>query len=90
MHDFEDAAVPGLTYQFVRHRDHPCGRSVTLVDWAGIRPGALPVQHGKPALKYGANTRDVLAELGYESKQIEGLLEAGIVSESWSKDYMPT
>ena len=90
VHDFGDAAGPGRSFQFVRHRTHPCGRTVTLVDWSGIRPGTLPIQHGTPAPKYGADTRSVLTELGYQSTEIEGLLEAGIVSESWSKDYMPT
>jgi hypothetical protein len=87
--DFGDAAVPGRTFQFVRHQAHPCGRAVTLVDWAGIRSSTLPVQHEIPAPKYGANTLSVLAELGYQPTEIDGLLEAGIVSESWSKDYMP-
>ena len=88
--DFAEEAGANLTFQFVKHSSHPCGRAVTLVDWSGIRPDTLPIQHGTPAPKYGKHTRSVLTELGYQAKEIEHLLRAGIVSESWSKDYMPT
>jgi crotonobetainyl-CoA:carnitine CoA-transferase CaiB-like acyl-CoA transferase len=88
--DFAEEAGVSQTFQFVRHSSHPCCRAVTLVDWSGIRPGTLPIQHGTPAPKYGAHTRPVLTELGYQAKEIERLLEEETVSESWSKDYMPT
>ena len=89
-HDDDDPGAGGATYQFVRHRDHPCGRSITLVDWAGIRSDSRPLQRGAPAPKYGADTRSLLVDLGYSPTEIDKLLEAGIISESWSKDYMPT
>ncbi len=88
-----DAAAPppsNRTFQFVHHRDHPCGRGVTLVDWAGIRPAGLPLRRGRPAPKYGAHTREILIELGYESDEIDSFFQARIASQSWSKDYMPT
>ena len=88
--DFGEETGVSLTFQFVKHSSHPCGREVTLVDWSGIRPDTLPIQHGMPAPKYGEHTRSVLTELGYQAKEVERLLRAGIVSESWSKDYMPT
>jgi len=88
--DAAEKAMASQTFQFVRHPSHPCGRAVTLVDWAGIRPETLPIQHGTPAPKYGEHTRSILTELGYPAKMIERLIEAEIVSESWSKDYMPT
>ena len=88
--DIAEEITASQTFQFVRDSSHPCDRTVTLVDWSGIRPNTLPIQHGTPAPKYGANTRSVLTELGYQSMEIEQLLGAEIVSESWSKDYMPT
>ena len=88
--EFAEEAGLSVTFQFVQHSSHPCGRAVTLVVWSGIRPDSLPVQHGTPAPKFGAHTRSVLAELGYQAEEIERLLRAGTVSESWSKDYMPT
>lgn len=90
VHDAGDTRTPDRTFRFVRHQDHPCGRTVTLVDWAGIRSTNLPIQHVTPAPKYGVNTLPVLTELGYQATEIKELLDAGIVSESWSKDYMPT
>jgi crotonobetainyl-CoA:carnitine CoA-transferase CaiB-like acyl-CoA transferase len=88
--DFVEDDEMSQTFRFVRHASHPCGRAVTLIDWSGIRPCTLPIQHGTPAPKYGADTRLVLTELGYQAEEIERLLRAGTVSESWSKDYMPT
>jgi crotonobetainyl-CoA:carnitine CoA-transferase CaiB-like acyl-CoA transferase len=88
--DFVEDDELSQTFQFVRHASHPCGRALTLVDWSGIRPYTLPIQHGTPAPKYGEHTRLVLTELGYQAEEIERMLRAGTVSESWSKDYMPT
>ena len=86
-----DSSGPaGVTYRFIQHTDHPCERDITLVDWAGVRPAVAPLVTGSPAPKYGAQTRTILAELGYPADVIERLFADGTVSESWSKDYMPT
>lgn len=80
----------GRTYRFVRHERHPCGRTVTLVDTAGVRLAEAPILRGAPAPKYGQDTREILAELGYAPNDVEALFKMGVVSERWSKDYMPT
>ena len=86
----EQSSTSGATYRFVRHADHPCGRTVTLVDWAGVRPYATPLVAATPAPKFGAQTREILAELGYTTDEIAQMLADGAIAESWSKDYMPT
>jgi crotonobetainyl-CoA:carnitine CoA-transferase CaiB-like acyl-CoA transferase len=86
----ESARPAACTYRFVRHTDHPAGRPVTLVDWAGVRPADTPIVTGHPAPKFGAHTREVLCELGYSTDEVERLFDDGIVCESWSKNYMPT
>jgi len=88
--DRGDAGPMQRTFRFVRDRAHPCTRGVTLVDWAGIRLRDGALLPGTPAPKYGANTRAILGELGYREREIDALFETGAVSDSWSKDYMPT
>ena len=62
---------------------------------AGVRkPFAIRPQRGKiyaldPAEKYGASTRDVLHELGRTNEEICALMASGVISESWSRDYLP-
>lgn len=68
---------------FVRHADHPAGSPVELVTPCAIlceRTPLVPV--GNPA-KYGADTREVLASLGFAESEIARLLACGAVAESW-------
>ena len=44
----------------------------------------------EPAEKYGTSTRAILRELGHADEEIEAMISAGIVSESWSREYLPT
>jgi crotonobetainyl-CoA:carnitine CoA-transferase CaiB-like acyl-CoA transferase len=42
-----------------------------------------------PARKYGSDSRVLLAEIGYSAEEIDNLIHQGVVSESWSEDYLP-
>jgi crotonobetainyl-CoA:carnitine CoA-transferase CaiB-like acyl-CoA transferase len=42
-----------------------------------------------PAEKYGASSRSILQELGYEDTEIDNMIKSGVVSESWSSQYLP-
>jgi crotonobetainyl-CoA:carnitine CoA-transferase CaiB-like acyl-CoA transferase len=42
-----------------------------------------------PAEKYGIETRQILTELGYSDQEIRNMFEGGVVSESWSEQYLP-
>ena len=42
------------------------------------------------AEKYGASTRQVLRSLGYADADIDTLAARGVVSESWSREYLPS
>ncbi len=37
----------------------------------------------------GKDTREILEELGFSDQEITEMLDAGVVSESWSKQYLP-
>ena len=42
-----------------------------------------------PAPKYGAETRAVLARLGYGDGDIQSMIDNGDAAESWSEKYLP-
>ena len=78
------------SYSFSTVENHPCGRKVTQLDPYAVRPSRSRVSALAPAEKYGASTRPVLRELGLEDTEIDSLLESGVVSESWSREYLPS
>ena len=79
----------GGTYQFTRHDIAGANRWVELFEPCAIRPQLGSIKVFPPAQKYGDSTRKVLAMLEYDNQTVEQLLAKGIVSESWSDDYLP-
>ena len=55
-----------------------------------LRNSQVPV--GFDAPQFDADSREVLADLGYSDEDIERLIEAGVVAESWRNktDYLPS
>ncbi len=84
-----DADLSGPTFAFIRHDRHPLGRPVDLVAPNAIRPRRSRIRVPGHAPKYGAHSRRILAELGYDEGEIDALIGKGVVSESWSEDYLP-
>jgi len=84
-----DCRASGPTFQFNRYDNHPSGHRVDIVSPCSIRPryGALNIPAA--AEKYGKDTRRILENLGYPASEAESLLNRGIVSESWSEQYLP-
>ncbi len=78
------------SYSFSVYEDHPSGHVVTQLDPYAVRPERGKVHALEPAEKYGASTRSVMRELGYDDAEIETLLEEGAISESWSREYLPS
>lgn len=88
----ESEGLPDLknkTYSFVCHDRHPSGRSVDIVAPNAIRPQFSAITIPFPARKYGSDSRVLLGELGYKADEIDLLIRQGVVSESWSEDYLP-
>jgi crotonobetainyl-CoA:carnitine CoA-transferase CaiB-like acyl-CoA transferase len=78
------------SYSFSIFPDHPSGCTVTHVDPYAVRPshGAIAVLDA--AEKFGASTRNILRSLDYSDDEIQALLAAGAISESWSDEYLPS
>jgi crotonobetainyl-CoA:carnitine CoA-transferase CaiB-like acyl-CoA transferase len=88
----ESEGVPDLcdsTYSFIRHDQHPSGRSVDIVAPNAIRPQSARITMPFPARKYGSDSRVLLAEIGYSAEEIDNLIHQDVVAESWSEDYLP-
>lgn len=82
--------IEGGSYAFSRFPDHPSNHQVIQLDPCAVRPAIGRVASLPPAEKYGASTRAVLRSLGLDDARIDGLIARGVVSESWSKEYLPS
>ncbi len=82
--------IDGGSYSFSTYIDHPSGHVVTQLDPCAIRPSRSSIVSPPPAEKYGASTVSVLEEVGYSAEEIKRLLNDGIVSQSWSTEYLPS
>jgi crotonobetainyl-CoA:carnitine CoA-transferase CaiB-like acyl-CoA transferase len=78
------------SYAFSVFADHPSGHTITQLDPFAVRPRRGKIYALEPAEKYGTSTRAVLKELGHNDDEIEALVQTGVVSDSWSADYIPT
>ncbi|TMV93567.1 carnitine dehydratase [Thioclava sp. BHET1] len=89
----EADGTPGTdrgSYSFSLYEDHPSGHSVTQLDPYAVRPARGRVFALSPTEKFGTSTREILSELGYSESAVERMLKSGQVSESWSKEYLPS
>lgn len=93
LNSHEADGTPGTengSYSFSTYPDHPSGHEVTQLDPYAVRTTNSKVNALTPSEKFGASTRSVLASLGYADNAIEAMLSSGDLSESWSKEYLPS
>lgn len=81
--------ISKATFCAVRHDQHPMGRWVDLVAPNAVRPEKAAITIPGPAPKYGKDTRELLARLGYAENEIQRMIESGAAAESWSDKYLP-
>lgn len=84
---------PGIdngSYAFSVSEDHPSGHVITQLDPFAIRPVDAQIYALEPAEKFGASTRSILQDLGYAEAEIDRMIQGGQVSESWSREYLPS
>lgn len=82
-------AFNNSTFMFLRNDKHPSGYTVDLVAPAAMRFKRSPIQIPCDQPKYGAHSREILAECGYSNNEIDRLIEKDIVATSWSEQYLP-
>jgi crotonobetainyl-CoA:carnitine CoA-transferase CaiB-like acyl-CoA transferase len=84
-----DIDIRRATFRAIRHDRHPMGRWVDLVAPNAVRPVNSTITIPGPAPKYGADTRKILARLGYADTAIDEMIASGAAAERWSDKYLP-
>ena len=74
---------------FLRNEAHPSGYTVDLMAPIAMRFKNAAVRIPSDQAKFGAHSREVLAEIGYGEREIGELIEKRIVATSWSDKYLP-
>lgn len=77
------------TVCFIRDNEHPSGRRIEYVASTAVRAHRAIIAQRGAAEKYGSSTQKILAELKYTPEQQQDLLKKGVISETWSKQYLP-
>ncbi|GAA6209824.1 CoA transferase [Cognatishimia sp. WU-CL00825] len=84
------AGTENGSYSFSNYPDHPSGHEVIQLDPYAVRSVRAKIIAVTPAEKFGTSTRAILRELGYVETAIEAMIKTGNLSESWSKEYLPS
>ena len=77
------------TFRVVRHDRHPMGRWCDLVAPNAVRPKRAAITIPGPMPKYGAQSEEILARLGYDAAEIEEMMASDAAARSWSEKYLP-
>ena len=77
------------TFRVIRHDRHPMGRWVDLVAPNAVRPQNAAITIPGPMPKYGAQTREILARIGYREAEVEQMIECGAAATQWCERYLP-
>jgi crotonobetainyl-CoA:carnitine CoA-transferase CaiB-like acyl-CoA transferase len=78
------------SFAFSIHRNHPSGHCLTQIDHLAIRPSEASIKAVSLPERWGHSTREVLADAGYSSSEIESMIERNIASLGWAKEYLPS
>ncbi len=78
------------SYAFSRYDNHPSGHVVTQLDPYAVRTTISKISVLAPAEKYGTSTVSVLMDLDYSESEIQSLFNKGVISKSWSAEYLPS
>lgn len=78
------------TLIFERDELHPSGHPVEIIGRCAVRSARASITAPTAAPKPAADTRSVVAELGYSDLEIRDMLERQEISELWGKEYLPS
>ncbi|MES0100672.1 hypothetical protein [Mesorhizobium sp. M0019] len=79
----------GPTYRLVRHDIDAADRWLDLFEPCAIGPDNGHISTHPPAEKYGASTRQVLTELGFDEPRVEAMINQRAAAVQWSEFYLP-
>jgi len=84
------SAIPRGSFSFVRHRNHPSGHIVTQIDAYAVRPREAAIISPSLPERWGHSTKQILAELGLSEAEVDRLVERGIASLGWAREFLPS
>ena len=87
--DTLDAWDDGRSISIARFIDHPVGSAVDLAPPAFVRLKNAPVTLAYACPKQGANTREILSEVGYNDDQIKSMISTGVAKDQLTENYLP-
>ena len=87
--DTLDTWDDGRSISIARIVDHPVGSAVDLAPPAYVRLKNAPVSLAYACPKQGANTREILGEVGYSDEQIETMISTGADKDQLTENYLP-
>ena len=79
----------GSTFMFLHNPEHPSGYTVDLIAPIAMRFKYSAVRIPSDQDKFGANSREELAEPGYGKQEIGELIDRKVVATNWSNKYLP-
>jgi len=89
MTDGTGAWDDGRSISAIRVIDHPAGTPIHMCPpaYARLKEGSPKLAAAAPQM--GANTREILSELGYVDREIDGFVAEGVVKEAFHEHYLP-
>jgi crotonobetainyl-CoA:carnitine CoA-transferase CaiB-like acyl-CoA transferase len=87
--DTLDTWDDGRSISIVRFTDHPVGSALDLAPPAFVRLKNAPIRLAYACPKQGANTREILRDVGYSDDQIETMVSDGVAKDELSEHYLP-
>lgn len=78
------------SFAFSIYNDHPSGHCVTQIDQYAIRPLEASLIAVTPTERFGGSTRAILESIGYDTHQIESMIDRGIAGLGWGKEHLPS
>ncbi len=85
--------TPGIdsgSYAFSIYPDHPSGHCFTQIDHYSIRPSEASIKAVASTERFGHSTREILSGVGYSAGEIESMIERGIASLNWGREFLPS
>ena len=78
------------SYAFSIYPHHPSGHRFTQIDHYSIRPSEAAIKAIAPTEKFGHSTWEILRSVGYSTSEIDSMIQRGIASLGWGREFLPS
>jgi crotonobetainyl-CoA:carnitine CoA-transferase CaiB-like acyl-CoA transferase len=78
------------SYAFSVYDNHPSGHRVTIIDQYAIRPTEAKILAIESTERFGHSTQTVLEGLGYNSAEVQSMIDRKIAATGWGREFLPS